>query len=95
MIIQTQRTDLWLPRGRWDEGGMDWEFGVSRCKLLCIEWIKNKVLLYSTGNYIQYPVINHNRKEYEKECVCVYIYTHTHIYITESLCYTAEINTTV
>ena len=25
---------------------------------LYIEWI-NKVLLYSTGNYIQYPVINH------------------------------------
>ena len=23
-----------------------------------------KVLLYSTGNYIQYPVINHNEKEY-------------------------------
>ena len=22
----------------------------------------NKVLLYSTGNYIQYPVINHNVK---------------------------------
>ena len=42
---------------------MDWEFGVSRCKLLHIEWINNKVLLYSTGNYIQYPVINHNGKE--------------------------------
>ena len=27
----------------------------------------NKVLLYNTGNYIQYPVINHNGKEYEKE----------------------------
>ena len=26
-----------------------------------------KVWLYSTGNYIQYPVINHNGKEYEKE----------------------------
>ena len=23
--------------------------------------------------HIQYPVINHNRKEYEKEGVCVYI----------------------
>ena len=27
-------------------------------------WINNQVLLYSTGNYIQYPVINHNGKEY-------------------------------
>ena len=30
-------------------------------------WINNKVLPYSTGNYIQYPVINHNGKEHEKE----------------------------
>ena len=53
---------------------MDWEFGISRCKLLYIEWITNKVLLYSTENYIQYPVINHNGKEYEKEYICIYIY---------------------
>ena len=59
---QIQRTDLWLPRGK--EGGVDWEFGISRCKLLYVEWINNKVPLYSTGHYIQYPVINHNEKEY-------------------------------
>ena len=41
--------------------GMDWVFGTSRCKLLYTEWI-NKVLLYSTENYIQYPTINHNGK---------------------------------
>ena len=63
-----QRTDLRVPRG-W--AGMEWEFGVSRCKLLCIEWIDNEVLLYSTGNCIQYPVINHNGKEYEKEYIYV------------------------
>jgi len=39
-------------------GGLDWEFGISKCKLLYSERINNKVLLYSTGNYIQYPVIN-------------------------------------
>ena len=43
---------------------MDWEFGMHRCKLSYTEWIKNKVLLYSTGNFIQYPVINRNRIEY-------------------------------
>ena len=32
--------------------GMDWEFGVSRCELLNLEWISNEVLLYGTGNYI-------------------------------------------
>ena len=35
---------------------------VSRCKPLYEEWINNKVVLYSTGNYIQYPVVNHNGK---------------------------------
>ena len=40
-----------------------------QCKLLYMESTDNKVLLYSTENYIQYPVINHNRKEYEKECI--------------------------
>ena len=51
---------------------MDWEFGVSRCKLLHLEWINNKALLYTTGNYIQYPGINHNGKEYKNECIYVY-----------------------
>ena len=46
--------------------GMEWEFGVSRCKLLHIGWNNNKVLLYSTGNYIQYPVINHMEKNMKK-----------------------------
>ena len=46
---------------------MNWESGVSRCKLLHLEWINNKALLYSTGNYIQYSEINHNGKEYEQE----------------------------
>ena len=50
-------------QGRSGSGGVkDWEFGISRCKLLYREWINNTVLLHSTGNYIQYPVINHNEK---------------------------------
>ena len=54
-------------QGGGGRGGRDWEFGISRCKLLYTEWIENKVLLYRTGTYIQYPMINHNGKEYEKE----------------------------
>ena len=46
--------------------------------VLHIEWI-NKVLLYSTENYIQHPMINHNGNEYFKKNV------HTYICITESL----------
>ena len=43
---QAERTKLSLPWGREHGEGMDWEFGVSRCRLLYIEWISNKVLLY-------------------------------------------------
>ena len=68
-------------QGGGGQGRKDWEFGISRCKLLYIGWINNKVLLYSTGNYIQYPVINHNGKEYlKKKYLC----------IPESLCCTAD-----
>ena len=50
---------------------MKWEFGISICKLLYIEWINIKVLMYSTGNYIQYSVINCNGKESEKDFIYV------------------------
>ena len=65
---------------------MHWEFGVRRYKLLDLEWINNKVLLYSTGNYTQSPGKNHNRKELFKK-------KNVYMCITESLCCTAEIST--
>ena len=73
---------MWLPV--WSEGWGEkvWEFGISRYKPLYMGWISNKILPNSTGNYIQYPMINHNGKEYEK----------IFLYITESPCCTAEIN---
>ena len=40
--------------------GMDWEFGVSRGKLLHLEWISNEILLYSTGKYIQSLVMEYD-----------------------------------
>ena len=42
--------------------GMDWEFGVNRCKLLKLKWIDNEVLLYSTGNYVQSLVMEHDER---------------------------------
>ena len=39
-----------------------------------MEWINNKVLLYSTGNYIQYLVIDQHGKENEKEYMYMYTY---------------------
>ena len=57
---QIWRTNLWLPSKR--EGSeMDWKFGISRYKLLHLDWISNEVLLYSTGNSIQSLVIEHER----------------------------------
>ena len=58
------------------EEGLDWEFGVSKYKPVYRACIDSEVLLCGPEDYIQYPVINYNGKEYEKECacVCVYIY---------------------
>ena len=68
---QIQRTDLWLPTKRGGGGEKDWGFGNSRFKLVYIEWINNKVLLYNRGNYVQYPVIGHNGRDNEK--IWIYI----------------------
>ena len=65
---------------------MNWDFEISRCKLLYIGWINNKVLLDSTRNYIEYPVINYNVKEYKKN---------VYIHITGALCCTEEMNITL
>ena len=75
---------LVVAKGEGVGGGKKWEVGVSRCKLLYIKWI-NKVLLYSTENYIQYPMINHDGIFKKNLYVC----------ITESLCCIAKINTTL
>ena len=55
---------LVVARGKGIEGGMQWEAAVSRYRLLYLEGINNKVLLYSTENYIQYLMISHNGKEH-------------------------------
>ena len=52
MILSTEQTQRHrLVVAKWGGSRMDWEFGVSICKLLHLEWISNEVLLYSTGNY--------------------------------------------
>ena len=44
-----------------------------RCKLLNTEWINNKVLFYSTGNYIQYHMIDNDGKDIFKKEYARYI----------------------
>ena len=71
-----------VAKAEWGGKGMEWEFGISRCKLLYAGWINNKVLLYSTGNYIQYSVINRNLEKNMKK----------NTYKTESLYCMAKIS---
>ena len=55
-----------VAKGMWGIGTeVGWSLGLADTNL-SREWINNKVLLYSTGNYVHYPVINHYGKEYEK-----------------------------
>ena len=44
---QRQREQTWLVVAKvgGTSGGMDCEFGISRCKLLHVEWINSEVLL--------------------------------------------------
>ena len=55
---------LVVAKGEGVGGGMEWEVGISRCRLLYVEWISSKALLYGTENYVQYTIIDHNGKEY-------------------------------
>ena len=71
--------------GEGGESGVDWEFGINKCKLLHFEWMGNGVLLYSTENYVQSLGIEHDGRYYEKKNV--------YIGMTGSLCCTAEIGT--
>ena len=73
--------NLWLPKWK-GRGGINYEFYISKCKLPHIEWINNKVLLYSK----LYSVFCNNLYEQNlKKNICV----------SESLCYTPETSTTL
>ena len=65
--IQTEKTNLWLPKGKCQGGRINQELGMNTCTLPCIRQINNKDLLYSTGNSTQYSVITYMRKESTKE----------------------------
>ena len=70
--IHRHREQICVTKGR--RGGLDGECGVSRGKLLHLEWIDNKVLLYLAGTYIQSPGINQNETMY------IYMFMYIHIY---------------
>ena len=51
----------------------DEKFRINVHLLLYIEQVNSKVLLDSTENYIQYPIVTYNGKEFEKEYVYIYV----------------------
>ena len=59
-----------VAKGGWVREGRIGSLGLADANdCVYVGWLKNKVPLYGIGNYTQYPVINHNGKEYEKECI--------------------------
>ena len=51
--IRDTESRLVVASGERVVSGLDGGFGVSRCKLLYLEWISNEILLYSTGSIVQ------------------------------------------
>ena len=64
-----------LDTGRDKVGIWDWRMQATVYKI-----DNNKVLLYSTGNYIQYLVVNNNGKESEKN-IDLNVYSDTYMYL--------------
>ena len=75
---QIQRTDLWMPRGRGEEGLGVWD---QQMQTIIYRMDKQQCPTVQHRELYSISYNNHNRKEYEKE----------YVYITESLCCTAEI----
>ena len=74
---------------------MNWEIGIDIYTLLCIKQVVNEDLIYSTGNSTQCSVttklIRKSKEEGIYVCVCVCVC----VCVTDSLCCTAESNTTL
>ena len=81
---QTQRIDLWLPRGSGQ--GEGWTRSLDLQMQTITFSMDKQVPTVEHRNYIQYPVINHNGKGFKQS---------VYMGVTESFCYTAEIGTTL
>ena len=52
---------------------MGWVFGICRGKPLYTEQINPKILLYSTGNYFLYTMVNYSRKVYRRNGISLIV----------------------
>ena len=79
-------------KGRWGELGV----GTGIHTLLCIKHITNENLPHGTANSTQFSVVTLMRRQSKKvRTLYIYIYIHTYIYMADSLCCTAQTNTTL
>ena len=53
--------------------GISQKFGINTFTLLYIKKINDKILLYGTGENIQYLVISYNGKKFYKEYMCIHV----------------------
>ena len=83
--LQMQKTNMAI-KGERERGGINWEMGINIYTLLYIKQMTNKDLLYSTRNSTQYSDL-YGKIILKRTDIC--------IFATESLCCTAETNTTL
>ena len=84
MDVENRRV---VAKGEGVGSGLDGEVGVRRCQLGHGEWRSHEVLLCSTGNSVQSLGTDQDGRAYEKG--------NGYMFETGSLCYTAEMATTL
>ena len=79
-VFHTEQTGGCQSWGVGVECGVGWtgSLGIVICKLLCLEWISNEILLCSTGNYIQ--SLEMDGKYYKKRNVYIYMCVYVYMY---------------
>ena len=85
-LILDKTLKILVAKGVGSEGGMDWQFGISRYKLLYAEWINKKSYCITQGAIFNILLKTITEKNINVKLLCL---------ITQSLCCAAEINTTL
>ena len=79
-----------VAKGEGRGSGMDGDLGFNTCKLLHLEWISNESYCIAQGTIASLLGQTMMERNIKKN-----VSIHTHTCVTESLCYTAEIGTTL
>lgn len=89
-ILPYRHRKLTVTKGE-SRGGATWGLGTNRYTGLCIKQRSTRMLLCSTGLYIQYPVIICSGEDSEED-THTYMGLYIHICVTESLHCSPEAN---